>query len=158
MNIELIDGAKYEGSIEISADGIGSKDAPVVTFTCECKRVGEDYRVSLDYKICAVFECARCLGDATYEDEGSIDIIATYRVLEGDEEDDGAYYERIHKKHISLIPPVEKDIVLNLPCRHLCSEDCGGICPNCGSNTDCECNQKQVDSRLDVLKELLKKF
>lgn len=51
------------------------------------------------------------------------------------------------------------EILLALPMKHLCSEDCKGICPTCGKNLndgDCGCVTKSVDPRLEVLLELLK--
>ncbi|MBR3961677.1 MAG: DUF177 domain-containing protein, partial [Clostridia bacterium] len=39
-----------------------------------------------------------------------------------------------------------------------CSEDCRGLCSNCGANLnggDCGCNVKQIDPRLAKLAELL---
>lgn len=50
------------------------------------------------------------------------------------------------------------DILLQLPTKQLCKEDCQGLCPVCGCNrnhTDCNCKSKEVDPRLAVLSELL---
>lgn len=51
------------------------------------------------------------------------------------------------------------DILLALPVKNLCKEDCKGLCPVCGVNRNtetCECLKKQVDPRLEKLGELLK--
>ena len=54
---------------------------------------------------------------------------------------------------------VAMDILLELPTRFLCREDCKGLCPKCGTNLNestCNCSQeKEVDSRLSVLLTLL---
>lgn len=50
------------------------------------------------------------------------------------------------------------DIVLDLPSKNLCSEDCKGLCPICGANLNrelCSCERKSVDPRLQVLRDLL---
>lgn len=50
------------------------------------------------------------------------------------------------------------DILLQLPSKQLCKEDCKGLCSICGKNRnemDCNCRQKEVDPRLAVLSELL---
>ena len=50
------------------------------------------------------------------------------------------------------------EILLSLPMKHLCSEDCKGICLNCGKNLNegsCGCVTKSIDPRLEVLATLL---
>ena len=75
--------------------------------------------------------------------------------LEGEEDDE-----------ILLIPDEKLDlyefcfgaILLSLPMKHLCSEDCKGICLNCGKNLNngpCGCVTKSIDPRLEVLAKLL---
>ena len=59
---------------------------------------------------------------------------------------------------LELDEVVISDIVLNLPSKILCREDCKGICPECGKNLnhgDCNCNKTPVDSRLEILKQLI---
>ena len=50
------------------------------------------------------------------------------------------------------------EIILSLPMKHLCKEDCKGICINCGKNLNqgpCKCEHKSIDPRLEVLAKLL---
>ena len=51
------------------------------------------------------------------------------------------------------------ETVTNLPMKHLCGENCKGICPKCGKNLndgECGCEKKEIDPRLAALAELLK--
>ena len=53
---------------------------------------------------------------------------------------------------------VLSDVLLELPSKFLCREDCQGLCPQCGKNLNlgnCGCSNTQVDPRLEKLKELL---
>ncbi len=53
---------------------------------------------------------------------------------------------------------VFSEVFMDLPTKHLCSEDCKGICPKCGKNLnegDCTCVKKEIDPRLSKLAELL---
>ena len=53
---------------------------------------------------------------------------------------------------------LQEDILLDLPVKFLCREDCKGLCPTCGQNLNegsCGCTQREVDSRLAVLQRLL---
>ena len=50
------------------------------------------------------------------------------------------------------------DILLDLPQKNLCREDCRGLCPDCGQNLNagsCACSGKSVDPRLEILKQLM---
>ena len=53
---------------------------------------------------------------------------------------------------------VTTDLLLSLPMKSLCREDCRGLCPQCGHNLNeglCGCRQETVDPRLAALKDLL---
>ena len=53
---------------------------------------------------------------------------------------------------------LQEDILLDLPVKFLCREDCKGLCPTCGQNLNegsCGCTQREVDPRLAVLQKLL---
>ena len=53
---------------------------------------------------------------------------------------------------------VYSEVILDLPSKHLCTEDCKGICFKCGKNLnegECGCSTKEVDPRLAKLMELL---
>ena len=52
---------------------------------------------------------------------------------------------------------VKEQILLAVPTRMLCREDCKGICPDCGAdrNTgECNCVTKEIDPRWAALKNL----
>ena len=53
---------------------------------------------------------------------------------------------------------VYSEVILDLPSKHLCNDDCKGICFKCGKNLnegECGCSTKEVDPRLAKLMELL---
>lgn len=52
---------------------------------------------------------------------------------------------------------VREAIILELPLKPLCSDNCRGLCPMCGVNlneTECECMPDKTDERWDSLKQL----
>ena len=54
---------------------------------------------------------------------------------------------------------IYSEVVLSLPTKHLCSDNCKGICFKCGKNLNegkCGCPEKEIDPRLSALAELLK--
>ena len=73
----------------------------------------------------------------------------------GDENDD---YILVPTGMIDMDELVMTDVTLEIPFQLLCREDCKGLCPVCGSDLNvktCNCNQKQIDPRLEKLKMLL---
>jgi uncharacterized protein len=54
------------------------------------------------------------------------------------------------------VEPVElrEQVLLSLPARTLCQQDCKGLCPRCGENrnqTECSCEQGPSDPRWEAL-------
>ena len=59
--------------------------------------------------------------------------------------------------HYDVQPLVEEDILLSLPMKVLCREDCVGICHRCGKDLNdgpCDCG-REYDPRWDALQQLL---
>jgi uncharacterized protein len=58
---------------------------------------------------------------------------------------------------INLDEIVREQILLALPARHLCSDECKGLCPACGANRNeqsCDCATEEIDPRWSALAEL----
>jgi len=103
--------------------------------------------------------CARCLEPVRQKLAGDFDLIfrpegidaeAGEHAITEDETEIG-YYE---ESGLLLEDAVREQVLLTLPARTLCQEDCKGLCPHCGANrnlTSCECVEKPVDPRLAVL-------
>jgi len=52
---------------------------------------------------------------------------------------------------------VREQILLSVPNRTLCREDCKGMCPTCGADLNagpCNCEPSDIDPRWDALKKL----
>jgi uncharacterized protein len=63
-------------------------------------------------------------------------------------------------EQIDLNELLREQFYLTLPMKPLCSEDCKGICPQCGTNRNtapCDCSPQWEDPRLAGLKTLLEK-
>ena len=56
---------------------------------------------------------------------------------------------------------LSNELLLNLPMKVLCREDCKGICNRCGANlnhTECSCDRSSPDTRMSVIQDLFQKF
>lgn len=59
---------------------------------------------------------------------------------------------------IELDEIVLANVLVNLPTKYLCMDDCKGLCANCGHNlnqSECGCDSKPTDPRFDILDKLL---
>ncbi len=53
------------------------------------------------------------------------------------------------------------EILIGFPMKLLCSEDCKGLCKNCGTNLNeksCECDTYNYDPRMSVIRDIFKNF
>lgn len=75
--------------------------------------------------------------------------------LSGDHSDD---YIETPDFTIDLDSLIKADILLELPAKYLCKEDCKGLCDTCGADlniSQCSCDKSHIDPRLEVLKQLI---
>ncbi len=95
--------------------------------------------VIVDAKINYVLEgcCSRCFDNATSEIETSF----SERFSEKDAEDSYKFFSGL----LDLTKAVDDNIIMSMPNKLLCSDDCKGICVNCGKNLNKEncCCDKQ---------------
>ena len=60
---------------------------------------------------------------------------------------------------LNLDELIYTETVTNLPMKHLCDENCKGICSKCGkilNEGECGCPKKEIDPRLKARADLLK--
>ena len=82
----------------------------------------------------------------------------THRLVLSLNNADNDSYLEVKEYRLDLDELVRADILLELPTKFLCKEDCKGLCPHCGKNLNegsCQCNSHQIDPRLEVLKQLI---
>lgn len=113
-------------------------------------------------------ECGRCLEPFSLGLEQELDLFYLPRPEQPEQDDQEeevelsdhdlvvAYYDA---DVLDLGEMVREQILLGLPMKRVCREDCLGICPACGVNRnggDCQCAAEgDVDPRLSPLRDLL---
>jgi len=61
-----------------------------------------------------------------------------------------------HGDFIDLTPVICEQIILQIPIKPLCGDECKGLCPQCGANLNydkCDCPRGCIDSRMAALKD-----
>jgi len=123
------------------------------------KEIVEDIR--LRARLQGDFEllCARCLDPIAHHADQHIDLIFRPSGTDAEQgersiseaETEIGYYEA---SGLLLEDVVREQVLLSLPDRSLCREDCKGLCPHCGGNlneTSCNCGSTPVDTRWAAL-------
>lgn len=72
---------------------------------------------------------------------------------------DQAEYFTIDEHHIlDLTEAIRQYVVLAVPMKPLCQENCAGLCPTCGHNLNlgpCNCLQQEIDPRWSKLSKMV---
>lgn len=140
-----LDGGRLESRIEVELDAT---------------RTGNDIFLKGRARVKAVLDCARCLEEFTYILQTPIEL---WCVVRGGGEDvgDGERENLIEvpagMKYVDLSDHLRSELLVLIPLKPLCKDDCKGLCPTCGVNlnlTACSCERELHDGRWDALKDL----
>lgn len=109
-----------------------------------------------------IMPCGRCLEDVSVPVDFTIDCKADMNVLDVDKaEEDIDELSYIDGYHLDVDQLIHTEILINLPFRVLCSDDCKGLCFKCGANLnkgECGCDREQLDPRMSVIQDIFKNF
>ncbi len=115
----------------------------------------EDIRLRARFRGAFELLCARCLDPIKHYADQRFDLIFRPSGIDAEQgeraiseaETEIGYYE---PSGLLLEDAVREQVLLSLPDRSLCREDCKGLCPHCGENLNeaaCHCGPTQVDPR-----------
>jgi uncharacterized protein len=121
------------------------------------------YRVAGTLRTVLELTCSRCLEPFQQPVDATFDIrylpqSENTGEAEGEVEEDDLSDAFYRDEQIDLRQLMEEQFYLALPMKPLHSEDCKGLCPNCGANlneTTCNCEVRWEDPRLAGLKALM---
>ncbi|HEY0321027.1 MAG TPA: DUF177 domain-containing protein [Pyrinomonadaceae bacterium] len=169
MQIELdkLEGssARFEytyGGDELVLDDEHARLVEPPQVTVRLSRSGHDVRLQGQITARAEVDCDRCLKQVTVPIETTFDVAyvpaSTYVETEAAElQEDDLGVSVYEDGAIDMDELVREQVLLTLPTRALCVEDCKGLCPVCGANRNenpCECEPKETDPRWSGLKNL----
>ena len=108
--------------------------------------------------------CSRCLCETPLAINGDMRYLFTLRPARDEPEGSACILDEdgdvdvipvdVFKAELDLKDYVWEVLLLNMPERVLCSDDCRGLCPICGHNKnegECGCKEDEIDPRLAVL-------
>ena len=104
------------------------------------------------------FECDVCLSHFAREVEDEFRVLYTYEsaLVEADH-DEMVQLLSGNSHEIDLRFGVRDSLLLAVPIKVKCSEECKGLCPHCGANLNegaCACERAEIDPRWEQLRKL----
>lgn len=132
-NITAFDGpVEIKGTVTNTAGSLSVEADGFANIVLPCDRCGKEVKTEVDFFLEEVYVAS---GNASEEDES------------------------YSGNTITLDGAVKKSILSSLPMKVLCSEDCKGLCPQCGKdlNTgECGCKTDYINPRFESLRSLFK--
>ncbi len=138
--------------------GYGCRFSHPIEITAHVTSVGGDILVELEVESEGEFLCDRC--DVKYKRviRGTAKTLFTFdctRTGVGEKEDIRCLSPSAHE--IDITQDVRDALLLAVSTKHLCREDCLGLCSHCGANLNfesCSCPKDDIDPRWEILKGL----
>lgn len=137
-------GGVYEFTSPITVKGIVKNNGESFTFTAECASTFNT-------------RCARCGKDI----EVALTFVADEDLMQNDgETTDNEDVILFDGTSIDIDDIILNSFFMNENGKHLCSEDCKGLCPKCGCNLNekqCDCDDEVIDPRWSALVDIMNK-
>ena len=105
-------------------------------------------------------ECSRCLEPYPDKLQGELNfIVRKYDAKAVMSADGGEDVILLHPNDniVDMTDQIRQVLALAMPMKPICSEDCRGLCPQCGANLNeetCDCRSDEIDERWEGLKDL----
>jgi len=136
-------------------------DAPI-QFQLRLQKSGQLVEVDGQLTTSVALSCGRCLQPYRKELAGDFAFTFTPFVVDEQVEDDieveletdelGLVFYK--DECLDLLPPLQDQLVMALPINLVCSEECAGLCSECGCNQNikkCNCEKKVFNSKFSAL-------
>lgn len=119
----------------------------------------KEFTVAGTLSVTVEIPCARCLEPVPYTSD--LNLSRTFTVGKAEEDSDDSTDEKdyLDGYNLDVDQLVLNELILSLPMRILCREDCKGICNRCGTNLNqgsCTCDTRSLDPRMSVIQDIFK--
>lgn len=160
FNLDIESGAIDYGSMVRQIGGLVVEGrADLVQEHRGPREILKDIRLRAGYHGQFEMLCARCLEPVHQQVSGNLDLIyrpegadagVPERAISTSDADIGYYQEG----ELELDDVLREQVLLSLPAKVLCREECKGLCPSCGQNLNvaaCACGANSTDPRWAAL-------
>jgi uncharacterized protein len=144
-------------------DAFGDEHEIVCNVALDYQRSGGAFFFHGDLAAEFQTRCHLCLEDTSCRVTGDFDLVVRKGEREAEAESGAAGEETedlvtvsLNEYKVSLDQYIIENLIVNVPMKFLCKEDCKGLCPQCGVNRNkesCKCADAG-DPRWDALRKL----
>jgi uncharacterized protein len=147
------------GELELGFEG--ADFAEPVEVELNIRKSGDSYFCTGVARTETNLECSRCLELYSHPLKAKLDFLVKLgkEIIEIEYPDQAGQIVSQGKQFVAIDNLVKEAILLNLPFKPLCSEECRGLCSVCGVNlnvSSCRCKKEKLDPRWEKLKDFLK--
>lgn len=149
---------RYEFETEPKNVDLDARFTGSVKVLAVLEKTGQQIHLKADLKAKCLFGCDRCL------DEFEQDLFTRYEIVysigegpAGGSNGEEIRYLSADANLLELGEDVRQFLVLAVPQKLLCKDDCRGLCPKCGVNRNkvmCDCAADNADPRWEVLRNM----
>lgn len=105
--------------------------------------------------------CDRCLKEVKCKMNIEVNKDIDMNESQNDETGDDQELFFIDGDELDVEKLVYNEVLVNLPMKILCSENCKGICNRCGANLNsqtCDCDTTELDPRMSKIRDIFNNF
>jgi uncharacterized protein len=161
----------FSASFEPGVVDFGSESvqqiAPV-DWTASAERAGDEIRIVGSLTTSIEVPCSRCLEPARITINKPFDLFFRQRDEDMFDEDEEVELEETDTRtaffagtQLAIADILREQILLALPMKALCTVDCKGLCPHCGTNLNagtCNCPKESFNPHMDTLLEIKRRL
>jgi uncharacterized protein len=159
-------GAKFEpGVIDFGAD---IRQIGYLDWSASAERSGEEIRINGTLDVNVEGTCSRCLEPSRFHVSKPFDLFFRERDEAMFDEDEEVELEESDTRtafftgtKLAISDILREQIFLALPMKVLCTVDCKGLCPTCGTNLNsgnCGCPVESFSPHMDNLIEIKRRL
>ncbi len=143
-------------------DELGFSDDPDfkhdIRVALDIEKVGRNIFLNVGVATHIEMVCDRCAEPFTMQLTDQYRLLYTTDPDMQNDQDESTFFIPESFDEVDLSEPLRETLVLALPVKRLCQEECKGLCGRCGQNLNekaCDCKTGHMDPRWEKLKTLL---
>jgi uncharacterized protein len=145
-----------------SVEDLGLEDSFSGLIKASVKLDKSTHQIVLDIESKAnyTFVCDRCGADSNTDLLAKFQLVYIFSSQKIESEDSNVKYITPDVDKINISDDLKEYLILSVPMKNLCSPDCKGLCPECGTNLNkkkCKCKKEIIYDVWEPLKKLKNK-
>ncbi|MCP4727505.1 MAG: DUF177 domain-containing protein [bacterium] len=120
--------------------------------------LGKNYYIKVVTETIYKAECDRCLKDILLDLSVITSMVYTEdNTLDPEHQADDLRILPANEDTADLTDVVRQQLSINIPMKNLCTDECKGLCSNCGADLNikqCKCKKDNIDPRWEALKNI----